>query len=171
MKKLIAALFVFCSLMALGFSESYHARRGLFLDVDTIHGSFYDGFGLTFTSVGGLGLTFYGFDISAGQIFIQDNYKTDSTCADPDFVSGNFLVGLSLKLGPIKPYITGGIGGCIISDQDNPDYCLVGLLAEGIGGVDLCLFDILSIGACYKIKFMYGAGFTESYSITTGIIF
>ena len=189
MKKAFLSLLVFFSIFTFGYSE--HARNDLLIGADYIKGPFYEGYGFDFTIVAGSGFFFGGFDADVAGLTIDSKYQTPSSWNSIMFVSGDLLAGLSLKLGPFKPYVCAGLGLFVAGDLDTfldssssssgSSYSsssgsddlstLIGLQAEAMGGFDFIFSNAFCIGAVYKLKYMYGAGFTDSYGITLGFGF
>lgn len=187
MKKTFLSLLIFFSIFAFGYSE--HARGGMFIGADYIKGPFYEGYGFDYTIVAGSGFFFGGFDADVAGLTIDSKYQTPSSWDTIMTISGDLLAGLSIKIGPFKPYVSAGLGMFIAGNLDSfldssstsSSYSsnsgsedlstLIGLQVEAMGGFDFSLSNVFGIGAVYKLKYMYGAGFTDSYGITLGLVF
>ncbi|MCR5188490.1 MAG: hypothetical protein K6C97_06100 [Treponema sp.] len=151
------------------FFKSQESRRGLFIDIAYLNGSFYQGMDLNFSALFGTKVFFLGFDIDAAYPVIKDEYKTSSTWSDFYLFDVHFVMGLSLKLLFVKPYVSAGIGYYMIGEDKMLDKDLIGLSLEGAAGVDLNL-GVYSIGFVYKIKYLYGAGFANTTGISLGLV-
>ena len=189
MKKAFLSLLIFFSIFTFGYSE--HARNDLLIGADYIKGPFYEGYGFDFPIVAGSGFFFGGMDVDVAGLTIDSKYQTPSSWETVMTISGDLLAGLSLKLGPFKPYVCAGLGLFVAGNLDtfldsssssssyNSSYnssddlvsTLIGLQAEAMGGFDFIFSNAFCIGAVYKLKYMYGAGFTDSYGITLGFGF
>ena len=184
MKKTFLSLLIFFCFFTLGYSQ--HARSGIFIGGDYVKGPFYEGYAFDYAIVTGPNFFFGGFDVNAAGLPIDSKYETDSSWDTILLVGGDLLAGLSLKLGPIKPYVAAGLGLFIAGDFDKfgdtassssstttstePGSVLIGFQAEAMAGLDI-IMSFFSVGAVYKLKYMYGAGYTDSYGITLGLVF
>lgn len=190
MKKLILSLFIFCGLVTFGFSQSQHARCGMFFGGEYVKGPFYEGGAVDFSIVAGSGFIFGGFDFNIADGFVDTKYATDTSWNSIMLMGADLLSGVSVKIGPIKPYISAGLGLYIADDFDkvsessssssssygsgggsNSEPAVVGFQAEAMAGVDFTFLEVFGIGAVYKIKYMYGGGFSDTLGITLGIVF
>ena len=183
MKKLFLLIVIFCSILSFGFTQ--HARSGMYCGINTVKGPFYEGNTIDLSILGGSSMLFGGFDFAVSDVSIDNRYITSTSWEPIILATGDLVTGLSFKIGPLKPFVSSGIGFFLASDftttTSSTSYSsssttatktpFMGLHAEVVGGIDLCLFNLFSVGAQYKLSYMYGAGFTDSYGITVGLIY
>ena len=150
------------------FIRSQRARSGLFSDLVYVNGPFYEGAGASFSILGGGDNFFAGFDNDYFIPYIKSEYSHSRSWDQFYGWSADFVVGYSLRIGFIRPYLAAGIGGFVIGNEELFDTDLYGFQFETITGADVC-FSIFSAGFVYKLKYLYGAGYVDNYGVSFGL--
>jgi len=150
------------------FSESQKPRRGIFADITYLNGPFYQGMNLNLSALVGGKIIFLGVDVDLGFPWIKDEYKTNNSWSNFYLFDANFVMGLSFNVFFLRPYAAVGLGYYTIGRDEMLGKDIFGLSLEGIGGVDLCIGSY-SLGAVYRIKFLYGSGFSNALGVSLGI--
>ncbi len=143
-------------------------RRGIFADITYLNGSLYQGMNLNFSILSGGKHVFFGVDLDIGFPWIKDTYRTIYSWSSFFLFDANFVLGFSFNIFFLRPYAAAGIGYYTIGRDSLFGRDVYGLSLEGITGLDLCL-GAYSVGAVYRIKFLYGSGFANSMGVSLGI--
>ena len=196
MKRLVLAFFVLGFVITSAFSASYDddsnnfeyvsskrntARTGMFVDLSYMQGPFFDGWEAYCSISGGKDVIFAGYDFGIDIDKVLSKYNTSSYDKSALSLFGDVILGASFRLGFFMPYGYLGAGLYLLSNIDSSysssssssssdDSTKVGFHAEAVTGLDL-IFGNISIGAIYKLKYMYGGGFTDCYGISAGLTF
>jgi len=159
----------YTSITESNFYKSQEARRGLFLESTYLNGPFYQGVDINLSAMIGGKFFFAGVDMDLAYPQIKSEYTSISDWSSFYISNIDAILGCSVKLLILKPYLAFGIGRYSISNEKMYDDKISGLLLEGIAGMDLCLGSY-SLGVVYKLKYLYGAGFVDTYGFSLGLI-
>ncbi|MCR4579494.1 MAG: hypothetical protein K5681_04015 [Treponema sp.] len=152
------------------FYQSQEARRGIFMDISYMNGPFYQGTNLNFALLLGGKFIFAGFDMDIAFPMIKPDYYSYNSWSEFYIFDANFVLGNSIKFGFIRPYTAFGIGMHGIGQEELLDTNIRGIHLEAMAGIDLT-WDMYSIGAIYRLKYLYGAGFVDTIGMSFGIVY
>ncbi len=146
---------------------SSRPRRGLYCDLNYLHGPFYDGFDVNLSALGGSSFWYGGLDCDLGYAVIPASYSPNSDWANFHYIAAGFVVGTAVTIGPLTPYAAVGLGGYSFSEDEEYDAGILGLQVQGMVGADV-QYAGFTLGLVYRIKYLYGAGYLDSTGVSFG---
>lgn len=150
------------------FFGSPKPRRGLFADITYLNGPLYQGMNLNCSVLTGGQVVFFGIDADLGFPWIKGEYINPNSWSNFYLFDVNLILGVSFNILFLRPYAAVGIGYYSIGHNKLSDNDIYGLSLETLTGLDICLGPY-SIGGVYRLKFLYGSGFSNAMGVSLGI--
>lgn len=157
------------------FGEYQKSKKGAYLNIGYAEGRFFEGtiLGAEYYHWGGANW-FLGGDLDV--IFTQiepkyrhenNSYGNDTEAKEINFFDLNAVAGASFNLWRLRPYASLGLGGYFSTIDHPKENAPSGLSLEVCAGLDFT-FEHLVIGAKYKLKYLMGSGFLDTYMLSAG---
>lgn len=151
------------------FKKDQVGRNALIEDIGYMNSSLYTGMDYDTKLYLGYKNVFLGAEVNVIPVKIKPEYLSTQTSGS--FFGASLLFGSSITLGIVRPYIEcgGGVFYTNKSDEDSTDD-LFGWDAQFVGGFDL-LMKNFGLGCFYKLKYFFGAGWSDCYGGSIEILF